>query len=186
MASKTGDSSGANKTESRENAEPLATTLRYVEGIFGPGSGARHAAFLDQIQNDALRDAVHRCHAVEADTARVSLEENYLLGMCVLAALRSYGTAAMFAKVLMHLGTPREKILEAVGRLSMWVGPLPATEAAFVVQRAVREYEAQGRASLDIWFPETSEEMSHDTPTMPPPSSTTSPGHRGASSRAGK
>ncbi|MET0594347.1 MAG: hypothetical protein ABW133_16715 [Polyangiaceae bacterium] len=183
MASRPGDEEkGRQKTEI---AEPLATTVRYVEEIFGPGSGARHAAFLDQIRNDALRDAVHRCHAVEADTTFVSLEENYLLGMCVLAALRSYGTAAMFAKVLMHLGTPREKILEAVGRLSMWVGPLPATEASFIVQRAIDEYEAQGKASLDIWFPETAEAPAHDTPTMPPPSSTTSPGHRGASSRVG-
>ena len=181
MASRTGGQS----EEVSVNAEPIATTVRYVEGIFGPGSGARHAAFLEQIKNDALRDAVHRCHAMEANTAHVSLEENYLLGMCVLAALRSYGTAAMFAKVLMHLGTPREKILEAVGRLAMWVGPLPATEATFVVQRAVREYETEGKASLDVWFPATTEEAIHDTPTTPPPSSTTSPGHRGASSRAG-
>jgi hypothetical protein len=179
MTSKTGEQSG----ELSANAEPLATTVRYVEGIFGPGSGARHVAFLEQIANDALRDAVHRCHATEANTAHVSLEENYLIGMCVLAALRSYGTAAMFAKVLMHLGTRREKILEAVGRLAMWVGPLPATEATFVVQRAVREYETEGKASLDAWFPKAAADPSQDTPTIPPPSSTTSPGHRAASPR---
>jgi hypothetical protein len=162
------------------NGDPVATTARYVDGIFGPGFGARHVAFLDRIENDALRDAVHRCHAMEGDTSRVSLEENYLLGMCVLGALRSYGTAAMFAKVLLHLGVSREKVLEAVGRLAMWVGPLAATEVTFVIQRAIGEFEAEGLGSLGAWFPKEAAEV-HDTPTTPPPSSTTSPGHRAAS-----
>ena len=99
-------------------ADAVATTVRYVDGLFGSGTGERHVAFLDRIQNEALREAVHRCHAMEAETTHVSPQENYLLGMCVLAAVRSYATAAMFAKVLLHLGTPSPKILEAVGRLS--------------------------------------------------------------------
>jgi hypothetical protein len=183
MTSKTGE--GEKGARAGKNVEPIATTIRYVDGIFGPGSGALHVAFLDEIQNGALRDAVHRCHAMEANTAHVSLEENYLLGMCVLAAQRTYGTAAMFAKVLLHLGTSRAKILEAVGRLAMWVGPLPAAEAALVVQRALSDYEARGQASLEAWFPAAPEKSASDTPTVPPPSSTTSPGHRAASSRSG-
>jgi hypothetical protein len=153
-------------------ADPIATTIRYVDGIFGCGTGERHVAFLEGIQNDALREAVHRCHAMEADTSRLSLEENYLLGMCVLAAQRSYGTAAMFAKVLLHLGTPREKILEAIGRLSMWVGPLPCAEASLVVQRALGHYDEEGFASLAAWFP-GAERAGNDAPTIPPPSSPT-------------
>ena len=158
--------------EGAKTADPVETTIRYVDGLFGPGAGERHVAFLDQIQNIALRDVVHRCHAMEADTAFVSREENYLLGMCVLAALRSYGTAAMFAKVLLHLGTRREKILEAIGRLSMWVGALPSAEAALVVQRAIGQYEEEGFASLQAWFPPV-ESVSNDAPTVPPPSSPT-------------
>lgn len=169
-------------SETAEQGDPVATTVRYVDGIFGPGFGARHVAFLDRIQNEALREAVHRCHATEGDTTRVSLEENYLLGMCVLGALRSYGTAAMFAKVLLHLGSSREKILEAVGRLSMWIGPLAATEVTFVIQRAIKEYDSEGLAALDPWFPPAEVDAIHDTPTTPPPSDT-SPGHRAASSR---
>jgi hypothetical protein len=147
-----------------QGADAVASTVRYVDGIFGPGTGERHVAFLDQIENAALRDVVLRCHAMEANIAHVSLEENYLLGMCVLAALRSYGTAAMFSKVLLHLGTPREKILEAIGRLSMWTGALPAAEAALVVQRAMDQYEEQGFASLEAWFP-PSKGVSKDAPT---------------------
>ncbi len=166
--------------ESAPREEPLATTVRYVDGIFGAGFGARHVAFLDRIQNDALREGVHRCHAIEEDTTHLSLEENYLLGMCVLGALRSFGTAAMFAKVLMRLGTSRAKILEAVGRLAMWIGPLPTAEMAFVIQRAVEEYEIEGMGALEAWFPRGSA-GAHETPTTPPPSSTTFPGHRAAS-----
>jgi len=154
----------------RDDAAPvdvIATTIRYVDGIFGAGTGERHVAFLDRIQNEALRDAVHRCHAMEAETVHVSLEENYLLGMCVLAALRSYATAAMFAKVLRHLGTPPPKILEAIGRLGMWVGPLPAAEAALVVQKAIAEYESEGFESLAVWFPAV-QGVSRHASTMPP------------------
>ena len=150
--------------------DAISGTLRYVEALFGPGTGARHIAFLDRIENDGLREAVHRCHAMEADTSQISVEENYLLGMCVLAATRSYATAAMFAKVLCHLGTPSSKILAAIGRLSMWVGPLPAAEAALVIQKAIAEYERAGFASLSVWFP-AAEGISHDAPTMPPRSS---------------
>jgi hypothetical protein len=157
-----------NRTNVAESDDPIATTIRYVDGLFGPGAGERHVAFLDQIQNDALREAVHRCHEIESATARISLEENYLLGMCVLAALRSYATAAMFAKVLRHLGTPREKIQEALGRLSMWIGPLPAAEASLVVQRAIDHYESEGFGSLGAWFPNVTAKS--DAPTMPPPS----------------
>jgi hypothetical protein len=131
----------------------LETTIRYVDSIFGQGSGQRHVAFLDKLENPALREMVHRCHGVEEDTTRISLEENYLLGMCVLLATKNHGTAAMFAKVLLHLGTPKAKIFEAVARMAMWVGPLPAAEAAFHVQRAAHEYEADGLASLAAWFP---------------------------------
>jgi hypothetical protein len=171
----TNEGRGASRGETAEAAEPQRTTIRYVDGLFGPGTGERHVTFLDQIQNTALRDAVHRCHGMEANTAHISLEENYLLGMCVLAAQRSYGTAAMFAKVLLHLGTSREKILEAIGRLSMWVGPLPSAEAAIVVQRAIEHYEREGFASLGAWFPAPKNEApaGHDAPTMPPPSSPT-------------
>jgi hypothetical protein len=35
----------------------------------------------------------------------------------------------------------------------MWIGGLPATEASFVIQRAIREYEKEGLASLGVWFP---------------------------------
>jgi len=167
-----------------KSADPIETTVRYVDGLFGPGTGERHLAFLDQIQNSALRDVVHRCHAMEADTTLLSLEENYLLGMCVLAALRSYGTAAMFAKVLLHLGTPREKILEAIGRLSMWVGALPSAEASLVVQKAIQQYEEEGFAALDAWFPQI-EGVSNDAPTVPPPSSPTSAVERALSAPGG-
>ncbi len=152
------------------DADPVAATVRYVDGLFGPGAGVRHVAFLDRIENAALRDVVLRCHAMEADTLHISLEENYLLGMCVLAALRSYGTAAMFAKVLLHLGTRREKVVEAMGRLSMWVGALPAAEATLVVQKAMDQYEEKGFASLAAWFP-APDRVSNDAPTIAPPSS---------------
>lgn len=133
------------------------TTERYVDAIFGPGAGKKHISFLNRIQNPALRAAVHDYHAMEADTELLSLEENYLLGMCVLCAVGRPSTAAMFAKTLLHLGTRREKLLEAAARLSMWIGGLPAVEASFVIQRAIREYEEQGVASLGAWFPAEAE-----------------------------
>jgi hypothetical protein len=172
----------------RDDAAPVGSitaTIRYVDGIFGPGTGERHVAFLDRIRNEALREAVHRCHAMEADTAHVSLEENYLLGMCVLAALRSYATAAMFAKVLRHLGTPPPKILEAIGRLSMWVGALPAAEAALVVQKAIAEYESEGFDSLAVWFPAV-QGVSRHASTMPPRSSPPATGEHAVSAHGRK
>jgi len=140
-----------------KDSDVIESTIRYVDAIFGPGMGKRHVAFLDKLENRALREMVHRCHAVEEDTAAISLEENYLLGMCVLFATKNHGTASMFAKVLFHLGTPKAKVLEAVARTGMWIGPLAAAEAAFQVQRAAREYEADGLGSLGAWFPPVEE-----------------------------
>ncbi|MHB8874940.1 MAG: hypothetical protein ACYC8T_14725 [Myxococcaceae bacterium] len=133
--------------------EWVATTEKYLDGLFGPGQGERHAAFLESIENDALREMVHRYHALEADTRHLSHQENYLLGMCVLCATRSYATAGMFAKTLRHLGVPREKVLEAVARLAMWVGGIPASEATAHIQRALADYDQRGLASLEGWFP---------------------------------
>jgi hypothetical protein len=129
-------------------------SAQYVDAIFGPGSGARHARFLEQIEDDSLRTELHRYHAIQADTSQLSLEEHYLLATCVLCAVRSYGTAAMFAKTLRHLGVPREKVLAAVGRLSMWVGGIPAVEASAHIRRALDEYDRLGAASMAAWFPE--------------------------------
>jgi hypothetical protein len=69
------------------------------------------------------------------------------------AATRCYGPASMFAKTLRHLGVPGTKILEVVGRLAMWIGPVPAAEAAGHIQRALREYDGEGAASTDGRFP---------------------------------
>jgi hypothetical protein len=127
---------------------------RYLDGIFGAGAGRKHAAFVDRLQSPALRETLHAYHAMEADTRWLSVEENYLLGMTVLCAQRAYAPASMFAKTLVHLGVPREKILEAIARLTMWVGGLAAAEAAAHIQKALREYEKDGQASLAAWFPE--------------------------------
>jgi hypothetical protein len=54
---------------------------------------------------------------------------------------------------LLHLGTPKEKLLEASARLSMWIGGLPAVDASFALQKAIREYEKEGLGSLGVWFP---------------------------------
>jgi hypothetical protein len=129
------------------------TTKDYLDGIFGAGAGEKHCRFLRSIQSDTLRDVVHGYHAIEADTALLSIQENYLLGMAVLCATRNLGTASMFAKTLLHLGVSKEKVLEVVARLSMWVGGVAAVEAAVAIQRAVQEYEARGQASLEAWFP---------------------------------
>ncbi len=133
--------------------DAVESTIQFVDSIFGAGTGKRHLVFLDKIENGALREAIYRYHALEADTTHLSLEENYLIGLCVLSVTKNHATAAMFAKVLLHLGTPKEKILEAIARLSMWIGGLPAAEVAFSIQRAIREYEAEGFASLGAWFP---------------------------------
>jgi hypothetical protein len=125
----------------------------YVESIFGPGTGEAHVRFLDRIQNPALREIVHRYHTLEADTSQLTLQENYLIGMCVLCSQRDYLAAALFAKTLLHLGVSKEKLLEAAARLSMWVGGLPAVDASFAIQKAIREYEQEGLGSLAVWFP---------------------------------
>lgn len=125
----------------------------YLDQIFGAGAGQRHSAFVDRLAHPVLRDTLHGYHVLESDTRYLSIAENYLLGMTVLCAQRNFGPAAMFAKTLMHLGEPREKILEAIARLSMWVGGIAAAEAAAHIQKAIREYEKQGVASLEAWFP---------------------------------
>jgi hypothetical protein len=127
---------------------------KYIDGVFGEGMGERHSQFLDKIQNDALREQIHRFHILQDNTAHISIEENYLLGMTVMCAVKSLGTAAMFAKTLLYMGVKKEKILEAVGRLSMWIGGLAAVEASFTIQKAIREYEKEGAASLAGWFPQ--------------------------------
>ena len=134
-------------------SDTIAETEGYVESIFGAGTGEAHVRFLERIQNDALREMIHRYHALEADTTWLSLQENYLIGMCVLLGQRDHVTAALFAKTLLHLGTPKQKLLEATARLAMWIGGLPAVDASFVVQKAIREYEQQGLGSLAVWFP---------------------------------
>jgi alkylhydroperoxidase/carboxymuconolactone decarboxylase family protein YurZ len=134
--------------------EHVRDTEAYVDSIFGAGAGEAHVRFLDRIENDALREMIHRYHSVEADTCQLSLEENYLIGMCVLCSQRDYRAASLFAKTLLHLGVKREKLLEATGRLAMWCGGLAAVDASFAIQKAVREYEREGLASLQVWFPE--------------------------------
>jgi len=137
--------------------DPIEQTVSYVDALFGEGAGKKHLRFLERIQNPALREQILRYHALEANTAELSLEENYLLGLAVLSALGRYDTAAMFAKTLLHLGTRKEKLLEAVARLSMWIGGLPAVEAGFRIQRAIAEYERDGLGSLAVWLPEAGE-----------------------------
>jgi hypothetical protein len=131
----------------------IAETEAYVESIFGPGTGEAHVRFLERIQNPALREMIHRYHALEADTSELSLHENYLIGMCVLCAQRDYQTAALFAKTLLCLGMRKEKLLQACARLAMWVGGLPAVDASFTIQKAIGEYEREGLGSLGVWFP---------------------------------
>ncbi|GAC1352926.1 MAG: hypothetical protein NVSMB1_20770 [Polyangiales bacterium] len=137
-----------------DNPAVIGASEAFLDSVFGAGEGRKHTAFLAHLENDALRDAVHRCHAMEADTALLSVEENYLIGMSVLCANRAFGPAAMFAKTLRHLGVQREKILEAIARLSMWIGAVQAAEAASHIQRALHEYDQTGKASLAAWFPD--------------------------------
>lgn len=132
----------------------IADTEAYVDSIFGAGTGAAHVRFLERISNPALRELIHRYHSFESDTSELTLQENYLLGMCVLCSQRDYAAAALFAKTLLHLGVRKQKLLEAAARLSMWIGGLPAVDASFAIQKAIREYEQQGIASLGVWFPE--------------------------------
>jgi hypothetical protein len=134
--------------------DPSKSTELYVDRIFGQGMGKRHLRFLEKIANAALREQILRYHAIEADSRFVTIEENYLIGVCVLCAQGHHATAAMFTKVLRHLGTSADRILEAVGRTSMWVGGLPAVEASFAIQSALREYERDPLGSLAPWFPD--------------------------------
>ena len=132
----------------------IQDTEAYLEAIFGPGTGEAHVRFLERIQNPALREIIHRYHGFEADTSQLSLQENYLIGMCVLCSQRDYVAASLFAKTLLHLGVSPEKLLESVARLAMWVGGLPAADASFAIQKAIREYQQEGLGSLSVWFPE--------------------------------
>src|SRR5690349_15290260 len=127
--------------------DTLSRSQQYLDELFGPGAGARHSRFLERIENEALRQEIHRYHVVQSDTSQLALTEHYLLGTVVLCATRSFGTAQMFAKTLRHLGVPRGKILEAVARLSMWVGGIAAAEATLQIRRALDEYERDGLAS---------------------------------------
>ncbi len=133
--------------------DPVQSTVEYVDRLFGEGMGERHLRFLERLPNEHLREMILRYHAVESDTTWLSIEENYLLGMCTLCATGNYDTAAMFAKTLLHLGAPKQKLMEACGRLAMWVGGLPAAEASFRIQKAIREYERSGVESMALWFP---------------------------------
>jgi hypothetical protein len=135
-------------------SEHQRDTETYVDAIFGPGTGVAHVRFLERIENPALREMIHRYHSLESDTSQLSLQENYLLGMCVLLAQRDHVAASLFAKTLLHLGVSKEKLLAACGRLAMWIGGLPAADASFAIQKAIREYERDGLASLGVWFPE--------------------------------
>lgn len=126
----------------------------YLDGIFGDGAGPKHSALLEKFASPSLRETLHGYHVLESETQHVSVEENYLIGMCVLCASQNFTSAAMFAKTLCHLGVPREKIFESVSRLSMWIGGVPAAEALGHIQKAVRHYERDGQASMDAWFPE--------------------------------
>jgi hypothetical protein len=127
---------------------------QYVDDLFGPGMGARHGRFLDRIESEPLRDEIDRYHVVQSDTSQISLEEHYLLATCVLCATRAFGSAQMFVKTLRHLGVSRQKIVAAVGRLSMWIGGIPAVEALAHVKKALDEYERDGERSMAGWFPE--------------------------------
>ncbi len=133
--------------------KPKPTSSRFSE----PAAALRTCASSSASKTPALREQILRYHALEADTRQLSLEENYLIGLAVLAALGRHDTATMFAKTLLHLGTPKAKLLETVARLTMWIGGLPAAEAAFRVQRAIAEYERDGLGSLALWLPEGGE-----------------------------
>jgi hypothetical protein len=130
-----------------------ARSERYLDDLFGPGQGRRHVSLIDRYDSPTIRDALHACHLVEADTRWLAPAENYLVGMAVLLAVGSHGPAAMFAKTLRHLGVAREKILETAARLSMWIGAIPAAEAVGAVQRAMGDWDRRGAASLESWFP---------------------------------
>ena len=144
---------------------------RYLDALFGEGAGARHSRFLEQLENEGLRTEIHRYHALQADQSQLSIVEHYLIALCVLCSLRSYGTAQMFAKTLRHLGVPRVKILAALARLAMWTGGIPAVEATLAVTRALDDYDRLGAASLAAWFPD---ENGVGRPPQPPQQQTPS------------
>lgn len=129
-------------------------SLAYLDRLFGPGMGARHAAFLEHLGHAGLIETLHRYHALEDDEAWITVEENYLIGMCVLCSQGRYGPAAMFAKTLRHLGTPEARVLEAVRRLEMWTGGIAAAEAMGLMRRACRQYDRDGLGSMADWFPD--------------------------------
>ncbi len=136
-----------------DERELVNATALYLDSLFGEGAGTKHSAFLERLENDHLREMIHRYHSLEGDTRELSVADNYLIGLAVLCATKSYGTAGMFAKTLLHLGVRREKILEVLARLAMWVGGLHAVEATLHVQKALTEYETQGLAAMAAWFP---------------------------------
>ncbi|MCA1663467.1 MAG: hypothetical protein LC659_04225 [Myxococcales bacterium] len=137
-----------------DDEELLRRSEAYIDGIFGSGAGEKHSRFLQHIENPTLRATIHSYHLMQAQKDELSIEENYLIGMCVVAAQRCYGPAGMFAKTLRHRGVRREKILEAAGRLSMWIGGIVAAEASAHIQKALDDYDKRGVASLDAWFPD--------------------------------
>src|ERR1700749_2910527 len=107
-------------TNHANDSDRNARSERYLDELFGAGAGARHSPFIDRLDHPVLRDTLHAYHVLESDTRHLSVAENYLLGMTVLCAQRNYGPAAMFAKTLLHIGVPRDKLLEAIARLAMW------------------------------------------------------------------
>jgi alkylhydroperoxidase/carboxymuconolactone decarboxylase family protein YurZ len=135
-----------------QSTEEIAES--YLDRIFGQGMGRKHVRFLAAVENRHLRDAVLRFHGVEGDERALDVVTNYMCGMSVLYATRSFGTAGMFAKALRHLGVKRATILEAVGRLSMWVGGVIAIEATAHAQKALDDWERRGLLSLEARFPE--------------------------------
>ncbi len=151
------------------DAELQQKSERYLDELFGPGAGARHSRFLQQLENEGLRTEIHRYHALQADQSQLSVGEHYLIALCVLCALRSYGTAQMFAKTLRHLGVSRGKILAALARLSMWTGGIPAVEATLAMTRALDEYDRLGAASLAAWFPDENGVGQAPRPRQPEP-----------------
>ena len=125
----------------------------YVDELIAPGMGARHSRFLARLGNPKLAETMHDYHLLEAQTEQLSIEENYLVGMAVLYATRSHGTAGMFAKTLLHRGVEADKLREVMVRLSMWIGGIPAAEAAGKLEAAILDYEARGLDSMSPWFP---------------------------------
>lgn len=131
-----------------------AASEGFLDGIFGPGMGARHTAFVERLGEPTLRDGLHRYHVLESDERWLSIEDNYLLGMTVLCATGDFAPASMFAMTLMHRDVPKERTFAAVARLEMWVGGIRAATALGHMRKAVRSYEKHGMAAMAGWFPE--------------------------------